>query len=375
MSEWRTVSLSDVALLRRGYDLPFARRRNGAYPVVGSAGISGWHDEGPVAGPGVTIGRSGASIGFATYVPGRYWPLNTTLFVEDFRGNDPRFVYYVLRNLDFQRFNSGSAQPSLNRNFIAGLRVSLPGRKEQSKIAQTLGGLDDKIAINGRTAATYEELLRAQFAELGLDREDPSEQMVMISDIITINPATAAPRGDNAVYLDMSALPTKTARVQEWSRRSPKAGTRFQNGDTVMARITPCLENGKTAFIDFMQDGETGIGSTEFIILRAREGIPVLLPYFLARSPRFRDFAIQNMVGSSGRQRVAASYLAQFRVGLPGYSRLAAFGELAHDAFAYVKSLDAESRSLRELRDTLLPKLMSGEIRVREAEKIVEDAT
>src|SRR5215475_6658993 len=125
MSEWRKVSLNEVVGLRRGFDLPEPKRRPGPYPVLGSSGISGWHDEGPVKGPGITIGRSGASIGVATYFEGDYWPLNTTLFAEDFRGNCPHYIYYLLDSIDFAAFNSGSAQPSLNRNYIAGIQIAL----------------------------------------------------------------------------------------------------------------------------------------------------------------------------------------------------------------------------------------------------------
>jgi type I restriction enzyme, S subunit len=85
MSEWRKVYLDEIAGLKRGFDLPEPQRRPGIYPVLGSSGISGWHDEGPIKGPGVTIGRSGASIGVATYFEGDYWPLNTALFVRDFK--------------------------------------------------------------------------------------------------------------------------------------------------------------------------------------------------------------------------------------------------------------------------------------------------
>ncbi|MFO7401027.1 MAG: hypothetical protein C0P63_016810, partial [Actinomycetales bacterium] len=250
----------------------------------------------------------------------------------------------------------------------------LPSLMQQRMIGELLGALDDKIAVNERIAVTYESLLRLRFEELRVDVEPAPGEGVAVSELIEFNPSVPTPRTTDAVYLDMSSVPTSTARVREWSRREPKSGTRFANNDTVMARITPCLENGKTAFIDFMEDGETGIGSTEFIVMRARAGVPVHLPYFLARSPRFRSYAIQNMVGSSGRQRVSASQLAGFTVRLPDPTSLSAFGEAASAAFAHMKSLDAESKNLAQLRDTLLPKLMSGELRVRDAEKAVEEA-
>lgn len=100
------ISLDELVRLKRGYDLPTRDRRAGATPILGSFGVTGWHDEAKVDGPGVTIGRSGASIGVATYSSEPYWPLNTTLYVEDFKGNHPRFVYFTLDSIDFRSFNS-----------------------------------------------------------------------------------------------------------------------------------------------------------------------------------------------------------------------------------------------------------------------------
>src|SRR4051794_341373 len=101
---WRAATLDDLVALQRGHDLPGRVRRPGPVPVVGSAGISGWHDEVKAKAPGIVIGRAGASMGVVTYCQVDYWPLNTALFATDFLGNEPRFVYYVLRSIDFQGF-------------------------------------------------------------------------------------------------------------------------------------------------------------------------------------------------------------------------------------------------------------------------------
>lgn len=375
MAKWTKASLDEVIRLKRGYDLPESARNVGPFPILGSSGISGWHDEAPIDGPGVTIGRSGASIGVATYFDGPCWPLNTVLFVEDFKSNDPRFVFYLLHGMDFRAYNSGSAQPSLNRNYIAHISILLPPLGEQQAIAAVLRALDDKIAVNDRIEATYEAMLSARFNELRIDVDPDTADLIAVSELIDFNPVLPPPSPVGAVYLDMSAVPTRSAGVREWSWREPKSGTRFMNGCTVMARITPCLENGKTAFVDFMAEDEIGVGSTEFIVMRSRPDVPVHLSYFLARSPRFRNNAVRNMVGSSGRQRVSAAQLVNLTLARPDDAELAAFDETARAAFGHMKSLRAESRNLAELRDTLLPRLMSGEIRVRDAEKVVEGAT
>jgi len=113
---WQTKNLGDVIALQRGYDLPEYERKTGDVPVYGSFGITGYHDVARAVGPGVTVGRSGASIGVVSYSEVPFWPHNATLFVTDFKGNDPRFVSYLLKSIDFSNLNSGSAQPSLTRN-------------------------------------------------------------------------------------------------------------------------------------------------------------------------------------------------------------------------------------------------------------------
>lgn len=139
---------------------------------------------------------------------------------------------------------------------------------------------------------------------------------------------------------------------------------RFANGDTLVARITPCLENGKTAFVDFLEAGKVGWGSTEYIVLRAKPPLPHEFAYCLARSTEFRDFAIQRMTGSSGRQRVPAESLSHFRVIVAPKLVAELFGRLIKPLFARSSAASKEGRTLAAMRDKLLPKLISGELRV-----------
>ena len=167
--EWKHIPLGDFVTLQRGHDLPDERRRFGRVPVLGSFGITGWHDTAKARGPGVTVGRSGASFGVVSYSSCDYWPLNTALYVIDFHGNDERFAYYLLRNFDFKSYNSGSAQPSLNRNFIHPVLVDVPSIVEQRAIARILGTLDDKIELNRRMSETLEAMARTLFKSWFVD--------------------------------------------------------------------------------------------------------------------------------------------------------------------------------------------------------------
>jgi type I restriction enzyme S subunit len=166
---WTRMPLGDFVTLQRGHDLPDACRRPGRVPILGSFGITGWHDESRAFGPGVTVGRSGASFGVVSHSRVDYWPLNTALYVVDFHENDERFAYYFLKHFDFQSYNSGSAQPSLNRNFVHPVPVAVPPLREQRAIAHILGTLEDKIELNRRMSETLEAIARALFKSWFVD--------------------------------------------------------------------------------------------------------------------------------------------------------------------------------------------------------------
>ncbi len=143
------------------------------------------------------------------------------------------------------------------------------------------------------------------------------------------------------------------------------------NGDTLVARITPCLENGKTCFVDFLEEGTVGWGSTELhCSYHPRAGLPDEFAYFLARTERFREFAISNMTGTSGRQRVPVSVLEHFMFPVPTIPIAERFGQIARHTLLKMKANDEQSATLAALRDELLPRLMRGEVRVSNLENV-----
>lgn len=143
--DWKSQTLGDFVSLQRGHDLTERDRKPGAVPVMGSAGHNGFHSQSLISGPGIVIGRSGASFGQAHYCEVDFWPHNTALYVTDFHGNDPLFAFYFLRSVDFSRHNSGGAQQSLNRNFIAPIPIITPPLPEQEVIAGALSDADALI--------------------------------------------------------------------------------------------------------------------------------------------------------------------------------------------------------------------------------------
>ena len=193
------------------------------------------------------------------------------------------------------------------------------------------------------------------------------------SQLFDFNPRESIKKGTLAPYLDMAALPLSGAAAETPKKLEYRSGSKFRDGDTLFARITPCLENGKTAYVFELGNNVVGAGSTEFIVVRAREPLPKATSYMLARDPKFRSYAEQRMTGTSGRQRVSREALAQYQLTVPVDDRLwGAFGGFISPLMDRVVINTRESRTLSETRDILLAKLMFGEIRLVEAEEAVE---
>jgi type I restriction enzyme S subunit len=352
MSEWCGASLDEVVSLKRGFDLPESQRRLGNYPVLGSSGISGWHDKGPVKGPGVTIGRSGASIGVATYFEGDYWPLNTALFVEDFKGNYPRYVYYLLDNLNFASFDSGSAQPSLNRNYIANIRIMLPARGEQEAIAMLLGALDDKIAVNDRIATTANSLLKAHFSVTMQN----AEREARLGELVELKYGKALKEEDRAP----GQIPVFGGNGISGWHDAP-----LSNGPGIIVG-----RKGANAGSVSWSQGPFWPIDTAFYVDSASGSMPLEFLLFLLECAGLR-----NIVGDSAIPGLNREMALSITVRLPTEDGIKLFTETAKPLLAMNAQITEESRVLAQLRDTLLPRLMSGEIRVRDAEKAVEDVT
>ena len=270
------------------------------------------------------------------------------------------YLYYALQAQDvqhqFHSFANGITRFGLRKSDIELVEIPSPPLKEQQDIAHVLGTLDDKIELNRRMSQTLEEMARAifqdwfvdfgptrakmegrwrrgeslpslpaDFYDLFPDRlvdselgEVPEGWWVKgLGELVELNPREPMKRGTVVPYLDMAALATSGPSPDEAVLREFKSGTRFRNGDTLLARITPCLENGKTAFVQSLPGGTVGWGSTEFIVMRAIPPGPPEYTYLLARHAAFREHAIQSMTGTSGRQRVQVNALAPYMLPFP----------------------------------------------------------
>jgi type I restriction enzyme S subunit len=163
--EWDLKALAEVAPLQRGFDLPKGQLKQGNYPVVYSNGVLNYHTAFQAKGPGVVTGRSG-TIGTVTFIEQDFWPHNTSLWVTSFKGNDPKFIYYLYTRIGLERFATGSGVPTLNRNDVHAFKVSIPATKhEQTAIVAILTDMDAEIAaLEGKHA-------KARSLKLGMMQE------------------------------------------------------------------------------------------------------------------------------------------------------------------------------------------------------------
>lgn len=321
------------------------------------------------------------------------FPDSVVGFLPDESKVDVRYVEYAIRYLreGIQSSATGSVQDNINLEYLRKLEIPLSPLPEQKAIVHILGTLDDKIELNRKTNETLEAIAKALFKSwfvdfnpvrakaegrpTGLPAEisdlfpDSFEGSVLgeiprgwnirpITELIEVDPSRKLTKGSRSPYLEMKGMPTSGHWAEGVFLRNFTSGSKFSNGDTLFARITPCLENGKTAFVDFLDEGEVGWGSTEFIVLSGREGISGEFVYYLARTEEFRNHAIQNMSGSSGRQRVPAECVWSFLFPAPPRKVIDHFCDLVKPTVKSVQCNHSEATILASLRDALLPKLI-----------------
>ena len=395
--EWR---LGDVIVLKRGYDLPERDRRRGPVPVVSSSGITDHHSESRAPGPGVVTGRYG-TLGQVFFVPNDFWPLKTALYVQDFKGNDPRFIAYFLRSLDFSRFSDKAAVPGLTRNHLHEESVRIPGAvAEQRAIAHVLGTLDDKIELNRRMNATLEAMARALFRSwfvdfdpvrakvAGRDTGLPKEiadlfpdrlvdsglgdvpdgwRASTLADVARLNPESWSNHNapDRVLYADLAK--TKWGDIDEiqvycWADAPSRARRVLRRGDTIVGTVRP--GNGSFALID--RDDLTG--STGFAVLRPTDPIAREIVWCSATSHDAID-RLAHLADGGAYLAVKPMAVLDTPVVLPDASIGMTFSSLTAPLLDRLQANQREARILGTLRHALLPKLVSGELRVRNATK------
>lgn len=294
---------------------------------------------------------------------------STDIWVVRAKGNFSQdFVFYFMANWEFidtaNAGEGGSRMPRADWNFLKNTEWSIPEYAEQKAIAAVLSSLDDKIDLLHRQNKTLESMAATLFRQWFVEEAQEDWNDGVISDLVEFNPPRKLAKGTIAPYLEMASLSTTTFNPEGWYDREFSSGTKFINGDTLLARITPCLENGKTAYVTILNNDQVGWGSTEYIVMQPKGDLHPFFAYVLARNSDFRDFAEGCLAGSSGRQRVETNHLMSYKIKMPAEDIVKKFNAVAESIAPKLHSNAVQIRTLEKLRDTLLPKLMSGEVRV-----------
>lgn len=371
---WRDCTLGEVVRFQRGHDLPEQDRKPGDVPVVGSAGLTGWHNEAIAKGPGVSIGRSGASIGKVTYTPADYWPHNACLYVTDFLGNCPRFIYYYLKTKDFTALNSGAAQPSLNRNFVHTVRARVPARATQECIVEVLSAYDDLIENNRRRIALLEEAARLLYREWFVYLRFPGREHVkvidglpkgwqprILGDVVELVKDTIKPSdfADDEIHIGLEHIPRRSFTLAEWESADGLVSgkTRFLGGDILFGKIRPYFHKVGFAL-------RSGLASSDALIWRVIDDKDWPLVVCATSSDYFVAVASKTVREGSKMPRADWNVLKKYSVPKPPDGLLAAFNDTIRPITTQCKTLALQNRALTEARDLLLPRLTNGEIAV-----------
>ncbi|MBV7048614.1 restriction endonuclease subunit S, partial [Escherichia coli] len=413
-----TTIIGEHLLIRNGKSSP-SRAITGEYPVYGSNGIIGYSDEYNANENTIIIGRVGSYCG-SVYISGKKcWVTDNAIIGTAKNENESHFWFYLLKKIDLNNYSTGSGQPLINQTIINTISVTIPKLSEKRvSIGHFLRHFDQKINLSLNINQSLEQMSQTLFKSWFVDFDPvidnaldagnpipealqsraelrqkvrssadfkpllveirslfPSEfeetelgwvpkgwTLKSVAKSININPSIKLPKNKIAKYVDMKSLPTQGYSISDIIEKPYSGGAKFQNNDTLFARITPCLENGKTGFVDFLDEKETAFGSTEFIVMRGTPQVHYLYVACLARENNFRLHAIQNMVGSSGRQRVQNSCFDSFYIAIPTPAVMSLFSGKVSSYFDKMYFCNLENKSLTALRDTLLPKLISGEL-------------
>ena len=341
MTEWINRMLGDLVTFQRGHDLPKNKMVEGKYPVVGSNGIIGYHDEYTTESPSITVGRSG-NVGKPYIYYGRSWSHNTSLYIKDFKGNDPVFIYYFLQTLDLANYAGGSAVPTLNRNHIHTLEVSVPQDVEiQKRIGETLKLLDDKINANNKINENLTDQAQAIYQHHFVIKANPDWPLGHLSDLINVKYGKDHKKlADGAYPVYGSGGIMRYVEHPLYEKESvliPRKGTL----NNVMYVNQP-FWSVDTMFYTEMKQANVA----KFV-------------YHYVKS---KDLASMN--AGSAVPSMTTPILNAMELRIPSEEALFQFENSVAPMYEMIKKNEDQSRKLAQLRDVLLSKLMSGEIDV-----------
>ena len=366
MGNWKNGEFGNFVTLKRGFDLPQQKREDGQVPIFSSSGITGTHSTAMVKAPGVITGRYG-TIGEVFYAAKDFWPLNTTLFVEDFHGNDAKFIYYFLKTLEWSKFTSASAVPGINRNTVHKETVSLPDIETQRRIASTLSMLDEKIKTNTEINDNLEQQAMALYRQMFVENNNDARRECRADEYFDISIGKTPPRKE-AQWFSMNPTDCIWVSISDMGRcgmyiADSSEYLTHESVDKFNIKVVPDntvllsfkLTVGRVAITD-------GAMVTNEAIAHFKTDKPEINEYLYCY---LKDFNYQTMGSTSSiATAVNSKIIKAMPFVIPTDAELVSFHSATAPMFEMIKTRQRENTRLAELRDSLLPKLMSGEIDV-----------
>ena len=376
MSEWKTYKLGDLVTFQRGHDLTKSQMQEGIFPVAGSNGVIGFHNEYTTKAPSITIGRSG-NIGNAYFFDKDFWAHNTTLYIKEFKNCDPKFIYYLLQTMNFGGHNSGSAVPSLNRNYIHPIEVQAPDLPTQKEIAQILTSLDDKIELNLQMNQTLEAMAQAIFKEWfvnfnfpGFDGElvdglPKGWNRCLIKDFGKIvcgkTPSKAVKEYFGGEYMFIK-IPDmhNSVFIIETTDSLTEEGVNSQSNKTIPP-FSICVSSIATVGLVCINPEPCQTNQQINSIIPKNKDLRYFL-YFLTTS--MKDTFLATASGGTATLNMNTSQFSNIRAFMPSEDVLNEFDEIVSPIMEKILENEYNIKSLTQTRDTLLPKLMSGQLEI-----------
>jgi type I restriction enzyme S subunit len=274
----------------------------------------------------------------------------------------PEYLMMWFKRSEFDRnvwfHTDADVRGGLPWDAFANLKLPIPSPEKQQQLVNEYHTLQKRIDLNNKMIAKLEETSQAIYKQWFVDDIPPD--MTFLNEYIETNPKLEIRKGQLASYVEMANLSEKSMCINGKIEREFQGGSKFQNNDTLLARITPCLENGKTAFVNILKENEISAGSTEFIVMRAKSKISPYWVYCLAKDENFRAYAISSMIGSSGRQRVHESYLEKYKLPKIDLDKMKIFHKSSKPIFDTINLKSSENQKLKELKELLLGKMAKG---------------
>jgi len=286
----------------------------------------------------------------------------TVFEIKDVEILNPEYLMMWFRRPEFDRYarykSHGSARETFDWDEMCEVELPIPSIEKQNEIVKEYNTVVNRIKLNEQLNQKLEETAQAIYKHWFVENEkDVTSDYLSLDKYVDVNPRLTVKKGKDSVFVEMASVQVNSLSVISTIVKPYKSGTKFMNNDTLMARITPSLENGKSGFVDFLKPNEIAFGSTEFLVLRAKENVSPFWNYCLTKDESFRVYAISGMTGTSGRQRVDAEHIKEYKVKEIDSDRMQQFDIMVAQIFKKVKIDSIQNRGLKEVEELLLSKM------------------